>query len=264
MKAILINFLILTSINTTILSQVIIPKIFYGAGDTIILYIHPFDNAIDIEWGAYGIDITCGNGAENMAYGLPNTNAIVEQLGDNGGVPYAAKVCDTLTAFGYSDWYLPSHGEIITIAYKLDSIPLEYRPSGYFWSSYEVDTINAYRMFMFTGYYEGAGDLKYQQYQCRCIRREYITQVSNPDYGSSGIDIYMSESNGVLNVSVSGVKGECELALYNMQGNKLFHGYIKIAGSNYNGNINVSGYPKGTYILEVKNEDLVKRKKLML
>jgi hypothetical protein len=155
-------------------------------------------------------------------------------------------------------------GELSTLACKQDSIQEEYQPSGFYWGSTEQDSIYSVLAYMASPLWEISSAPKNFFYQCRCIRREYITQVSNPDYGSSGIDIYMSESKGVLNVSVSGVKGECELALYNMQGNKLFHGYIKIAGSNYNGNINVSGYPKGTYILEVKNEDLVKRKKLML
>jgi hypothetical protein len=262
MKTILTTILVLVTIHTTIHSQVTIPGIFYG--DTTILYIHPYDNAIHIEWGAYGTDIVTGNGAEDYLYGMPNTMAIVEHLGDNGGISYAAKLCDTLTALGYSDWYLPSFGEIYAIASKQDSIEEEFRLLGYFWGSTEIDTIQVSIAFIAYPLWEISSAAKNDSLQCRCVRREYITQVSNPDYGSSGIDIYMSESNGVLNVSVSGVKGECKLALYNMQGNKLFHESVKITGSIYDWNIDVSGYPKGPYILEVKNEDLVRRKKLTL
>lgn len=42
--------------------------------------------------------------------GLPFTNKIVEVRGASG--VYAAKVCQDLTLNGYSDWFLPSHGEM--------------------------------------------------------------------------------------------------------------------------------------------------------
>jgi hypothetical protein len=71
-------------------SQNYIPSIMYGE-DTI-LYVCPYDNYDTMQWGPYGVDITTGNGAEDGYYGAPNTSAIVEQLGDNGGVPYPANM----------------------------------------------------------------------------------------------------------------------------------------------------------------------------
>lgn len=67
------------------------------------LYVHPTDNGISI-WGCVGI-VT---GASDNDDGEANTNLIMQMCTP----PNAAYICDTLTAFGFSDWYLPSYNEL--------------------------------------------------------------------------------------------------------------------------------------------------------
>ena len=64
------------------------------------------ENPISIVWGGYGTEV----GAQSETDGASNTTAIVTALVDNGGTPYAAKLCNDLTQpGGYdSDWFLPA------------------------------------------------------------------------------------------------------------------------------------------------------------
>ena len=226
-----------------------------------ILYFSPYDNATDIEWGPYGIDITAGNGASNIYYGLPNTEAIVDQLGDNGGVLYPAKICDTLTAFGYEDWYLPSMKELYYLAHFQDSIG---NPIGCFWGSWEYDSVYAYRMIMSNGTYEGSTDLKSHLYSCRCVRREYITSSSNSENLIKEVKIIPDLTRKEVNIRIKGITGEYELSIYNIQGNRMENRKIMITGGGYSGRIDVSGYAKGTYIVEVRTGNFVKTGKFVL
>jgi hypothetical protein len=78
------------------------------------------DNADSIVWGGYGTAI----GAVSDSNGFANTNMIVAALGNNGGVPYAAKVCYDLVAHGHDDWYLPSIWELKNVLYdNYEQIP---------------------------------------------------------------------------------------------------------------------------------------------
>ncbi len=68
----------------------------------------------DVEWGGIGTDVpNLGNGDRTEYYdGLSNTTKIVSAVGNNGGTPYAAKLCDDYSFDGYNDWYLPSIWEL--------------------------------------------------------------------------------------------------------------------------------------------------------
>ena len=230
-------------------------------GDTTILYICPFNSADSMEWGGYGVDITAGNGASNKYYGLPNTEAIVEQLGDNSGIPYPAKICDTLAAFGYNDWYLPSLWELGFLSIRQDSIG---NPIGCFWGSWEYDSVYAYRMIMSNGTYEGSTDIKSYQYSCRCVRREYITNSSNSENLIKEVKIIPDLTRKEVNIRIKGIAGEYELSIYNIQGNRMENRKIMITGGGYSGRIDVSGYAKGTYIVEVRTGNFVKTGKFVL
>jgi len=113
-----------------------------------VIEVSPVKNGIAIGWGAYNSPIL---GARSWTDGESNTNAIVAQLGNNGGISYAAKVCYDLVAYGHNDWYLPSIRELDAIdnqsylipGYGIDSVNtlnvgvLPY-PLGYtYWSSTE-------------------------------------------------------------------------------------------------------------------------------
>src|SRR3989339_1343222 len=252
----IISLILLINISILKAQQDSLPSIWYG--DTI-LYIHPTDNAIEIEWGGYGIDITSGNGAVNGTNGEPNTIAIVAQLGDNGGISYPAKICDTLTAFGFTDWYLPS-GELSMMYEKRDSIGMNGAFAPY-WSSYEISSTTAFYVFFGVG--ESGGASKNTQYNCRCIRREYPTRVLNAVQGNSEIVIYPNLSNKNINITITGVKEDSELSIYNIQGNRILNREIK-GKKEYSETIDVSSYSKGTYIVEIKNSGFVKTEKFIV
>ncbi len=258
MKRKLIYYLItLFSIySETGYTQNYIPHVFYGE-DTI-LYFSPFDLVDSVTWGTYGVDITAGNGALDKYYGLPNTEAIVEQLGDNGGVPYPAMICDTLTAYGYNDWYLPSMWEIDNIAYKQDSIISLYRPSYIYWSSYETDSIFAYSMYFYYPEWMGSDIPKFGQCKCRCVRREYTTHTSETENLIKELKIIPDIAKNEINVRITGITGEYELSIYNIQGSRVKNSKIRLTGDGYSGKIDISGYAKGTYIVEVRNGKFVK------
>ena len=132
------------------------------------------------KWGAYGTDIrgvkNYGNGNQGLyetADGKQNTDAIIEATAgvkDNSGVVGAPaaeaaknyKAC-TLELDGLEDkteWYLPSEGELITIAkYKTEINELLSSVSGnqniittdWYWSSTEYDSSSAWCVSMNNG-----------------------------------------------------------------------------------------------------------------
>lgn len=135
-----------------------IPLYFKGG----IIYVHPTDNADTVGWGGYGIT----TGATSTTDGQSNTTQIVNLLGPGY---YAAYLCDTLTAFGFTDWYLPS-------IYELDAIQKQsyyLNLSNYndlYWSSTEVsDTrARAETLYNFGG---SVTSPKTHNKICRCIRK---------------------------------------------------------------------------------------------
>jgi len=129
------------------------------------LYVYPEDNATDIEWGGYGTEITDGNGAESDTDGEANTSAIVSQLGSDG---HAAYVCDTLTAYGYSDRYLPAKDELNALYQNKDAIG--GFSSNNYWSSTENDANNAWNQNFNNGNQNNYN--KNNNKRVRCVRRD--------------------------------------------------------------------------------------------
>jgi hypothetical protein len=70
------------------------------------------DSNPGIVWGGLGI----ATNAQSDANGPANTATAVAALGNNGGVSYAAQVCDALSVSSggntYTDWYLPAKDEL--------------------------------------------------------------------------------------------------------------------------------------------------------
>lgn len=99
-----------------------------------VIYILPYtvDSA---EYGAFG---TVTN-ANDYYDGRINTNILVNLLGPGD---YAAYICDTLTAFGYDDWYLPAYYEMKTIINYNHLLNWNNLFSENYWTSSEVINTN--------------------------------------------------------------------------------------------------------------------------
>jgi hypothetical protein len=102
-----------------------------------------------IAWGGYE---QVGKSAQSETDGAANTRAIVAAVGKNSGYdgkPYAAKVCDTLTAGGYSDWYLPCKEETDIIHLNYEKLMLDEKMT--IWSSTEANGTQAVTKYFYSG-----------------------------------------------------------------------------------------------------------------
>jgi hypothetical protein len=102
-----------------------------------------------ITWGGYE---QIGKAAQSETDGPANTKAIVAAVGKNNGYEgriYAAKVCDTLTAGGYSDWYLPCKEETNTIHLNFEKLKFDDRMT--IWSSTEANGTQAVTKYFYSG-----------------------------------------------------------------------------------------------------------------
>ena len=128
------------------------------------LFVYPEDNSSSVVWGSYGTTIN----ATSTNDGETNTATITSALGDNGGTPYAAYICDTLSAYGFSDWYLPSKDELN--AMYNDRFIIGGFTTNMYWSSSEYDDVQSY------GLSFGSGMLiprpKDNNLSVRCVRRD--------------------------------------------------------------------------------------------
>lgn len=145
-----------------LLPVVVDPDQIPGNEDDFTIYVHPTDNATNIEWGGFGIDIpglvnTIGFNFD----GESNTQAIVDELGEGN---YAAKICADLVAFGCDDWYLPSKGEFRDIALQYD-----FSHNQQYWTSTESSSVTAWGYAFGPTNWPKDADLFVN---CRCVRKE--------------------------------------------------------------------------------------------
>jgi len=102
-----------------------------------------------ITWGGYE---QIGKAAQSETDGVANTKAIVAAVGKNSGYDgrvYAAKVCDTLTAGGYTDWYLPCKEETDIIQLNYQKLNLDEKMT--IWSSTEANGTQAVTKYFYSG-----------------------------------------------------------------------------------------------------------------
>ncbi len=93
----------------------------------------------NVQWGCSGTSI---NTSQDRGSGQANTDLILNGCSQSG---IAAAICDGLVVNGYSDWYLPSIGDLDALAYAVyQDNPGNY-PTGQYWSSSETIASMAYR-----------------------------------------------------------------------------------------------------------------------
>jgi hypothetical protein len=102
-----------------------------------------------ITWGGYE---QIGKAAQSETDGVANTKAIVAAVGKNSGYDgkiYAAKVCDTLTLGGHTDWYLPCKDETDIIHLNFEKLKLDEKMT--IWSSTEANGTQAVTKYFYSG-----------------------------------------------------------------------------------------------------------------
>ncbi|MEL6390887.1 MAG: DUF1566 domain-containing protein [Bacteroidota bacterium] len=111
--------------------------------------------------------------------GIINTRAIVNAIGTNGGVDYAAQLCADFVAGGFDDWYLPAIWELKTLYQQagllnqvLDKSPDPDEPSlllNAYWSSTQTQFDGAWAHNFSDG--ESLPIFKNQSLVVRAVRR---------------------------------------------------------------------------------------------
>ncbi|CEK09226.1 IPT/TIG domain-containing protein [Legionella hackeliae] len=127
-------------------------------GGQLDLIVADTDISSSIQWGGNG-----ATGAQDDANGALNTNAIVSFLGNNGGVPYAAQLCDNYEIDSqnntpclpentcYSDWFLPARDQLNCIYINSGSLGTF---GNFYWTSTESSgnpTFQAWGQSFFNG-----------------------------------------------------------------------------------------------------------------
>ncbi|MGM0624827.1 MAG: DUF1566 domain-containing protein [Bacteroidota bacterium] len=103
-----------------------------------VIYMLPVDVDYGLtKWCTYPYDSITGAGSNSD--GQQNTSLIVEEYGEGS---YAAYMCDTMTAYGYNDWYLPSKNELNAIYEQKDTLG-SFEDYSY-WSSTEAEENEAW------------------------------------------------------------------------------------------------------------------------
>ena len=85
-----------------------------------------------------GTNTTTGATASAIGSGLANTNTIIANQGNTG--TYAAKICRDYTGGGYTDWYLPTSGELAKL--YLNRVAIGGFAGVQYWSSTEGNATN--------------------------------------------------------------------------------------------------------------------------
>lgn len=109
----------------------------YIAGQKHGLIVAPSDQSTSAQWGCFTPDFSLA-GSSDTAFGKGNQNTVnIVNTCPEAGI--AAKLCSNLVLGGYSDWYLPSLGEMKRLHQNQSAIGYSVLPEGFYWSSSEYD-----------------------------------------------------------------------------------------------------------------------------
>ncbi|WP_143754096.1 fibronectin type III domain-containing protein [Chryseobacterium sp. 52] len=97
------------------------------------------NSAVGTNWGDLNLFIS--GTYPDFGKGLENTTIIASQ---NPGANCAAKLCNDLVRSGFSDWFLPSSQELVTLARELRKANISLASGASLWSSTQKSDNSAY------------------------------------------------------------------------------------------------------------------------
>ncbi len=115
----------------------------------------PSDQSTSMKWTNGAIISITGATGSAIGTGQSNTNAIIANLGVG---TYAASICDNLVLGGFSDWFLPSSGELSKL--YLNRVAIGGFTTGTYWSSRETLDSHADGVY----FVNGTSDVNNKQY----------------------------------------------------------------------------------------------------
>jgi len=121
------------------------------------------DQSTGTDWGCSGTII--GGTGTGIGTGQANTTRIINGCSDAGT---AARICHDLVLNGYSDWFLPSQGELNQMFIQQLFIG-GFGTNNYYWSSSEEDDFNAWDQAFIDGHQYSGDKISFLQ-QVRAIR----------------------------------------------------------------------------------------------
>jgi hypothetical protein len=121
----------------------------------------------DKQWSSYEIFI--GGTERSIGTGQNNTTTIVTWLNSHSETGRAAQLCNDLTVEGYSDWFLPSIGELDLIYENLYLEGVGGFAGRNYWSSSEYNSPNAWYQ-SFGGGFQSRLRPKSRPFQVRAVR----------------------------------------------------------------------------------------------
>ena len=119
-----------------------------------------------IQWGSYGTLI--GGTETDIGAGQSNTTTIVTWLDNNSETGRASQLCNDLIVNGYSDWFLPSTGELNPMYTNLKVAGVGGFANDSYWSSSETSALTAWARDFDDG--DQFNDGKYGTLQVRAVR----------------------------------------------------------------------------------------------
>jgi len=117
-----------------------------------------------VTWGGYE---EIGKSVRSETDGAANTTNIIRAVGSNPGYnnkPYAAILCDTSTAGGFTDWYLPAKNESDMIHANFTKLGLDEKMT--IWTSTEANGTQAVTKYFYSGAFYNSQKVDDNHYVC--------------------------------------------------------------------------------------------------
>jgi hypothetical protein len=151
----------------------------------LIASLYDLDEGLGIEWASVAKRYKLTT-ADDFYDGVSNTTEIIDSIGIGD---YAAMRCDTFSADGFMDWYLPSKRELDLLVANDVAINMSLNANGHssdayikstgvnngtatiYWSSTEHNSSEAHHSRLDVGFYYITSGYKDEKARVRCIRK---------------------------------------------------------------------------------------------